>query len=116
VIDSFYALAWDFWDFCKRLGYSFGFEHLLAYAAQMLCGNPYLHTLKHNRDVWALDRTGRCAGVMPPNGGWDYVDYYSGETFRVKPAIVQALPAQRAPVARVPKRVPAAGSEVTAGL
>jgi hypothetical protein len=114
AIDNFYALAWDFWDFCKKLGYSFGFEHLLAYASQMLCGNPYLHTLKHNRDLWAFDYTRRYASELPSSGGWDYVDYFSGETFQVNPAIVQRLPGHRARVAR--ERVAAGRSEVTAGL
>src|SRR5262249_3336204 len=107
---------WDFWSFCKKLGYSFGFEHLLAYASQMLCGNPYLHTLRHNRDVWALDRTGRYAGVMPPSDGWNYVDYYSGEAFRVNPAIVQSRCAHQAPDPRTPKGISVGRSKVTARL
>lgn len=100
VIDTFCDLAWGFWRFCKKVGYRFEFEPLLAYATQMLCGNPYVHTLKRTADLWAPDRTGQYAGIVPRGGRWNYVDYFSGERFKVKPAIVHAMHSQRVLAAR----------------
>ena len=112
AIESFCSLAWDFWDFSKKVGYRFDFEPLLAYATQMLCGNPYLHTLKGAADVWAVDRVARFSGIVPKAGGWTHKDPFSGETFKVNPAIIHAPHSKRALVAQT--RRGAALSPVTA--
>jgi hypothetical protein len=91
VIDTFCGLAWVFCNFCKKVGYRFEFEPLLAYATQMLCGNPYAHTLKRTADLWAPEPTAIDGGKCARGGCWDYVDYFSGETFKIKPAIVRAM-------------------------
>jgi len=104
VIDTFCGLAWDFWIFCKRVGYLFQFETLLAYATQMLCGNPYAHTLKSTADLWAPDRDGKYSGRVPDGRGWKYVDQFSGDRFKVNPAIVHAMHSKRALVAMARRR------------
>jgi len=96
VIDTFCGLTWSFWDFSRKVGYRFHVEPLLAYATQMLCGNPYVHTLRHTADLWATDRVGQFAGQVPSGGGWQFVDCFSGETFRIKPAIIHATHSKRA--------------------
>ena len=65
-------LAWSFWEFCKRAGYVFSVEPLLAYATQMLCGNPYLHTLRRDADLWATDHAGCFDGELPKGGAWRF--------------------------------------------
>ena len=106
VIDTFCGLTWDFWEFSRKVGYKFGVEPLLAYATQMLCGNPYVHTVRETADVWATDSVGRFAGEVPSEGRWQFVDHFSGETFPVKPAIVHAPHSKRALAARGRKRSP----------
>ena len=100
AIDTFCDLAWNFWDFCKRAGYTFGFEPLLAYAAQMLCGNPYVHTLKNTADLWAVHRTGVYPGVDGEGVPWEYANSHSDESFTVNPAMVRVLPGGQALRAR----------------
>jgi hypothetical protein len=89
AVGVFCDLAWDFWDFCKRAGYVFPLEPLLAYATQVLCGNPYRHTLKQTRDLWVPDRAACSAGGWPSGKPWRYVDPLTGKACRVNPAIVQ---------------------------
>jgi hypothetical protein len=103
VIDTFCGLVWDFWNFCIKVGYRFKFEPVLAYAVQMLCGNPYVHTLNHNYELWAPDRAGRFAGMVPQAGRWDYVDPFFGETLKVAPAIVHAMHSKHALAAEARK-------------
>ena len=105
VIDTFCGLTWDFWEFSRKVGYQLAVEPLLAYASQMLCGNPYVHTLRHTADLWATDTIGRFAGEVPTGGSWEFVDSFSGESFEVSPAIVHATHSKRALVARGRKRM-----------
>lgn len=91
VIDTFCALAFDFWEFSKELGYEFTEEPPLAYATHMLCGNPYLHTLRHTSDLWASDWRGCYEGRLPDGKEWPFEDYFTGEQFMVNPAIVHAM-------------------------
>jgi len=105
VIDTFCELTWAFWDFSRRVGYRFHFEPLLAYATQMLCGNPYVHTLRQTADLWATDSAGQFAGEVPRGGAWEFVDCFSGESFKIKPAIIHRPGSQRAPVGCGRKRM-----------
>jgi hypothetical protein len=107
VVQTFCGLTWDFWEFCRKVGYRFAVEPLLAYASQMLCGNPYVHTLRHTGDLWATDRDGQFAGKVPSAGAWKFVDCFSGESFRINPAIIHAPRSQRALVVRGRKRLEA---------
>ncbi len=100
AIDAFYDLAMDFWQFCKDAGYVFTDEPPLAYATHMLCGNPYLHTLKVTSDVWASDWTGNYNNVFPDGKPWVFVDYFNFEERLVNPAIVHALRCKGALIAR----------------
>jgi hypothetical protein len=100
AIDTFCRLAWGFWDFCKRAGYELDLEPLLSYATQMLCGNPYAHTLKATANLWAVDRKGCYAGALPDGRDWEYIDEFSGESLKINPAIVHAMHSKRALVAR----------------
>ena len=91
VIDTFCALALDFWELWKRDGHDpFPEEPAMAYAAQMLCGNPYLHTLPKSSDLWASDWTGCWKDQLPDGRPWMFEDYFNGERSLVNPAIVAA--------------------------
>jgi hypothetical protein len=96
VVNTFCELALDFWEFCTAAGFEFTEEPPLAYATHMLCGNPYLHTLRNTADLWASDWTGCYAGTLPDGQGWEFVDYFSEQTFRVNPAIVHAMRSKEA--------------------
>jgi len=100
AIDTFQTLAWNFWHFCKKAGYTFSVEPLLAYATQMLCGNPYEHTLKKTADLWAVDRSGCYAGKLPDGRDWKFVDAFTGKGHDVNPAIVHAPRSKEALIAK----------------
>ena len=92
VIDTFCALALDFWELWKRDGHDpFPEEPAMAYAAQMLCGNPYLHTLPNSSDLWASDWTGCWKDQLPDGRPWMFEDYFNGERSLVNPAIVHSM-------------------------
>jgi hypothetical protein len=57
----------------------------------MLVGNPYLHTLGHNSDLWASDWTGVFSDRFPDGSAWDFEDYLDGSHVRVNPAIVHCM-------------------------
>ena len=90
-METIFNLAFDFWEFSRARGFVFTEEPLLAYAMHMLCGNPYVHTLRSTSDLWASDWTGRFADVLPDGKPWNFVDYFTGEEFEVNPAIVHAM-------------------------
>ena len=99
VIDTLYNLAFDFWHFCKAQGYTFNDEPLFAYAMQMLCGNPYEHTLRQTADLWASDWTGNFRDVLPNGKPWLFQDYFTNELFSVNPAILHAMRSKSALIA-----------------
>lgn len=91
VIDLFYNLTMEFWQYCKNCGFIFTEEAPLAYAGHMLMADPYVHTLKSHRDIWASDWTGNYANRLPDGKPWQFEDYMSGYKFTVNPAIVHAM-------------------------
>jgi hypothetical protein len=91
VHDRLVDLALQFWSHCKQKGYEFTEEAPLAYVGQMLVGNPYLHTLEHNRALWASDWTGVFSDRLPDGSAWDFEDYLDGRPIRVNPAIVHCM-------------------------
>jgi hypothetical protein len=99
VIDTFCNLAMDFWEFAKAAGQTFTEEAPLAYATHMLCGNPYLHTLRATSDLWASDWSGNYNNVFPDGKPWDFVDYFTHKAYEVNPAIVHAMRCKGALVA-----------------
>jgi hypothetical protein len=110
VIDTAYTLASEFWHACKAEGFAFNDEPLLAYVAQMLCANPYEHTLRATADVWASDWTGFFADRLPDGQPWWFTDYFTEEKFPVNPAIVHAMRSKSALIAGcVPDNRPARG-------
>ncbi len=96
VIETFFNLCFDFWNFCKDNGYTFTEEAPLAYATHMLCGNPYEHTLRATSDVWASDWIGYFRDKLPTGQAWPFEDYFTGEQFLVDPAIVHAMRSKEA--------------------
>jgi hypothetical protein len=90
VVDTFCERAWNHWELCEKVGYIFSLEPVLACTVQMLCGNPYVHTLRHTADLWAVDRRGCFAGRVPDGGDWTWVDEGTGKEAMVNPAIVHA--------------------------
>jgi hypothetical protein len=101
VIETVFELAFDFWQFANSKGYAFDDEPLLAYAMQMLCGNPYRHTLRATANLWASDWTGNFTDVLPDGRPWTFVDYFTFETFEVNPAIVHAMRSKNAGFAKL---------------
>jgi hypothetical protein len=99
VIETVFALAMDFWAFCRANGHNFTEEPPLAYAAHMLCGDVSLHTLRATCDLWASDWTGFFANRLPDGQPWWFIDYFSGEKIPVNPAIVHAMRSKDALVA-----------------
>ena len=64
AVETFCNLAFDFWHRCERDGLHLPCEPLLAYAAQMLSGDPRLHHFSHGADVW-MPRTGIQRAAAP---------------------------------------------------
>jgi len=91
VIETLFNLAYEFWTYCKENGWTFNDEPLLAYAMQMLCGNPYAHTFRETMDLWASDWTGRYHDDLPDGKAWFFSDYFTEEKILVNPAIVHAM-------------------------
>jgi hypothetical protein len=91
AVETVFNLAYDFWQFSRAQGFTFNDEPLLAYAMQMLCGNPYAHTLRQTADLWASDWTGCFRDQLPDGQSWWFVDYFTGENLPVNPAIVHAM-------------------------
>jgi hypothetical protein len=96
AIETVFNLAFDFWEFGKSRGYVFNDEPLLAYAMQMLCGNPYAHTLRQNSDFWASDWTGCFRDALPDGEAWWFLDYFTEEKIPVNPPIVHAMRSKKA--------------------
>jgi hypothetical protein len=96
AIDRLVDLALEFWSRCKQSGYEFTEEAPLAYAGHMLAGNPYLHTLERNRDLWASDWTGVFRDRLPDGSAWDFEDYLDGSHMPVNPAIVHCMRSKNA--------------------
>ena len=92
VIDRFCDLALDFYDLWKRDGHDpFPEEPAMAYAVQMLCGNPYAHTLPYSSDLWASDWTGCWERHLPDGRPWMFENYFNGDRCMVNPAIVHTM-------------------------
>lgn len=100
AIDAVCELAWDFWEFCERAEYSFSLDPVLAYTVQMLCGNPYRHTMAETADLWAVDRSGCFARELPRGQSWPWVDQFTGEAREVNPALVRLPHSRQALAAR----------------
>ncbi len=69
AIGTFYRLAFDFWHRCEAAGLALSCEPLLAYAAQMLTGDPRRHHLSHGTDLWlpraqAEERPGKPSAIV----------------------------------------------------
>jgi hypothetical protein len=96
VIDTVSDLAFEFWHFCKKHGHAFPDEPPYAYAMHMLCGNPFIHTLRASTDLWASDWTNNFSDRLPDGQPWCFVDYFTGEKLAVNPAIVHAMRSKKA--------------------
>ena len=91
VVDRFCELALDFWHACEANLWTVTEEAPLAYAAQILGGDPAPHTQMAIADLWASDWTGHFAGRLPDGRPWPYEDFFTGERFPVNPALVHAM-------------------------
>jgi hypothetical protein len=91
VVDTLLDLTWSFRDLSRKEGYSFTEEPLLAYAMQMLCANPFRHTLWETASLWASDWTGCYYNCLPNGAAWTFVDYFTDAPFELNPAIVHAM-------------------------
>ncbi len=100
AIDAVFDLTFEFWDSCRKEGFTFNDEPLLAYAMQMLCGNPYIHTVRGTADLWASDWTGCYRDKLPDGQSWWFVDYFTEERVPVNPAIVHAMRSKPALIAQ----------------
>lgn len=52
AVETFFRLAFELWHRAEHEGHRLGCEPLLAYAAQMLTGDPRWHHLSHSLDLW----------------------------------------------------------------
>lgn len=95
----FVELALEFWSYCNGKGFTFTEEAPLAYAGQMLMGNPYAHVLEQNPEAWASDWTGVFADRLPNGNRWEFTDYMDGHRFPVNPAIVHCMRSKSAMLA-----------------
>jgi len=91
AIFKVHMLAYDFWFYTFRQGWQTTEEPALAYAMHMMCGDPDLHTLRRNPDVFATDWLGHFQKVLPVDETWDFTDYMTGEKYPVRPAIVHSF-------------------------
>ena len=66
----------------------------------MLCGNPYLHTLRATSDLWASDWAGAYNNRFPDGKPWEFIDYFKLKSYTVNPAIVHAMRCKGALIAR----------------
>lgn len=91
AVSHFYRLCMEFWNYAKDQGYTFTEEAPMAYAAHMMMGDPYLHTLKNTSSMWASDWMGHFKDRIPTEEPWNFYDYMTHQPFMVQPAIVHAM-------------------------
>lgn len=91
AVKSFYRLCMEFWNYAKERGYTFTEEAPMAYAAQIMMGNPYLHTMYQTTELWASDWNGNFKDRLPVEETWDFYDYMTNIPIKVNPAIVHAM-------------------------
>ena len=96
IINTFYDMAIDFWEYSKSKGYVFTEEAPLAYVGHMLVGDVYKHTLKNNARVWASDWIGIFNDVIPHSSPFEFEDYMSGNRIMVNPSIVHCMRSKNA--------------------
>lgn len=94
AVDTVYFLAREFWKSCLPAGVRLPYEPLLAYAMQMLCGNPYAHALEHGDEVWRCDHDGHWKNALPDGRAWEGVDCLGQLRRTANPTIVH-LPGSR---------------------
>lgn len=91
AISHFYRLCMEFWNHADKAGYKFTEEAPMAYAAHMMMGDPYLHTLSNTSSIWASDWMGNFKDRIPTDEPWQFFDYMTHKPFTVQPAIVHAM-------------------------
>jgi hypothetical protein len=111
AIETLFRLAYEFWQFGRGQGLNFNDEPLLAYAMQMLCGNPHLHTLRETAGVWASDWTGCFRDHLPDGQAWWFEDYFTREKIPVNPAIVHAMRSKAALLGAAATSAPVPGPQ-----
>ncbi len=106
AVEALCNLARSFGELAAKAGYPLGIEPRLAYAAQMLSGNPYRHTLQETSGTWAVDSAGHFTTRLPVGKPWHYLEPLSGRKTRVNPAIVQLPHAHQALLAKARQATP----------
>lgn len=96
AVPHFYKLCMEFWNYAKENGHTFTEEAPMAYAAHMMMGDPYLHTLRNTASMWASDWMGHFKDRIPTDEPWQFFDYMSHTPFEVQPAIVHAMRSKQA--------------------
>ena len=96
AVSHFYRLCMEFWEYAKTQGYEFTEEAPMAYAAHMMMGNPYLHTLRNTHSIWASDWMGHFKDRIPTDEPWPFYDYMTHEPFTVNPHIIHCMRSKEA--------------------
>jgi hypothetical protein len=100
AVEALCNLARSFGELAAKAGYPLGIEPRLAYAAQMLSGNPYRHTLEETAETWAIDTAGHFTKRLPTGKSWHHVEPLSEKKSRVNPAIARLPHAHQALLAK----------------
>ena len=91
AVPQLFDHAFEFWEYAKSHGCSFGDEPLLTFAMHRMCADPRLHALADTSDFWASDWRGHFADCLPDGSPWPFTNLFSGKTTAVNPAIVHAM-------------------------
>lgn len=92
AVQRVYELAREFWKVCFAEGIRLSYEPTLAYAMQMLCGNPYAHQLERDLDLWRCDHEGHWREQTPDGKPWLGTDCLARRRSTANPALIQFQP------------------------
>lgn len=87
AVETLYRLALEFWTSCFREGQRLPWEPTLAYAMQMLCGDPTRHQWEGLGDIWRCDWSGRAWSELANAEAVESVDCLGQRTSIDRPAI-----------------------------
>jgi hypothetical protein len=92
AIEAVYELALGFWHRAKDAGLLLDAAETLAYAMQMLCGDPKKHTVENCPTLWAASYEGKTFSEPDSRGWWNWRHPLAPASFPVCPAIVHVAP------------------------
>ena len=88
VIDLVYELAFEVWLKSKEMGLSVGLSLSMGFATQMLCANPWKHTILSRPDLWAPDYFDSLSSPIQSDSWVELPDVTNTIRFKVRPAML----------------------------